>query len=200
MGEKLFCSFCGDLYSLRGAVCCILLEVMGGDSLEMPLAVKKDISFSSCRLLGPEIRSPRWDLNWLFLVRWEPQTGIPQKVWQFPSKFVFHSCTKACPTTKLGCRVGIAQRAEVLQFGDLAWSHQYFELSAYFILNFCLSISKALSSLRWMQDILAGVLPAPRSFLVYISQKLYCLWLNTKLPFIKVEKVIILWSLEVGRK
>lgn len=170
---------------------------MGGDSLEIPLsAFKKDVSFSSCRLLGPEIRSPRWDLNWSFLVRWEAQTGTPQKVWQFPSKLI----TKACPATALGCGVGIAQSAEMFQFGGLAWSHQYFEISTCFILNFCLSISKVWSSLRWRQDISVGVLPAPRSFLVYISQMHYCLWLNTKLPFIKVEKVIILWSSEVERK
>lgn len=48
--------------------------------------------------------------------------------------------TKACPATALGCGVGIAQSTEMFQFGGLTRSHQYFELSTYFILN--LNISK----------------------------------------------------------
>lgn len=71
---------------------------MGEDSLEKDSAARdipasltflEDISILFQRLLGPEIRSPRWGLNWLFLLRCQPQIRTSQKV--FPSEFLFSS-------------------------------------------------------------------------------------------------------------
>lgn len=71
---------------------------MGEDSLEKDSAARdipasltflEDISILFQRLLGPEVRSPRWGLNWLFLLRCQPQIRTSQKV--FPSEFLFSS-------------------------------------------------------------------------------------------------------------
>lgn len=77
---------------------------MGEDSLEKDSAAREipasltfleDISILFQRLLGPEVRSPGWGLNWFFLVRCQPQIRTSQRVCMFPSGFLSPSFTTA---------------------------------------------------------------------------------------------------------